>query len=254
MMRRITAFLAAVATLGTSWAMGMAMAEPAPPRLVLSDVGASTSTPISVDDMYPGLAVTRPYVVALTSTAPDALLALEVDELADLERDCNRPETNSGDTTCEEFGGELSQQLLLSAVLTADNDCEDATGATQVLAPTLLADLAASGAIGADELIVSGAARCLLLTFDLPWAADNLVQTDLARFDLTVHAEQALPDQDVAGAQERPDGLQGVLGAADHRGVLPAAGLAVGALLALGGGGVTAGTWVVRKAGRRERS
>lgn len=194
MWRRLGAVVLAAATFGASWTMGMAVADPPEPRLVLSDVGATSATPIEIDDMYPGLAVTRPYTVALTATAPDANLALAIEALVDLERACNRPETQSGDTSCGEFDGEMSEQLLLSALLTDGDDCEDTTEATSVLAPTTLRDAATIGVLDLGAIVESGTERCLLLTFDLPRAADNLVQSDLARFDLVVHAEQAIPD------------------------------------------------------------
>lgn len=190
---------ATLMTFGGSWAMGMAIADPGPPRLVLTDVGSQTHTPISVSDLYPGLAVTHPLEVALTPNAPQAGLALTIDGLVDLERDCNHPETTSGDLTCGEDEGELSEQLLLHAALTAGGSCDDRSDLTRVLAPTPLRDVASAGLLDLDAALDPGAQRCLLLTFDLPTTADNLVQTDLARFDLTVRADQVLPDESGVG-------------------------------------------------------
>lgn len=238
--RRTAAAALASAIFAGSWTIGISVADPAPPSLVLRDVGSQVTTAIDIDDMYPGLAVTRPYLVGLNATAPESTLTMLVDNVADLERGCNAPERKSGDLTCSDDEGEMSRQLLVSATLASAppaGACDAEAGeAEAILAPTTLADLALVGHLELQETATPGELQCLLLMFDLPWAADNLVQTDLARFDLTIGAEQVTDTGVDSEETTRPNG--GVAGESTTDGALATAVLPRRALLPVTGSAV----------------
>jgi hypothetical protein len=139
--------------------------------------------PLQVDRLYPGTAAHARFELRRGSSVHGRAFSVGVENVVDLERGCNRPEVNDGDTTCGDGDdqGELSQQLLLTAAWTAPDDgCLSAPPATTGAA---LADLEGE-ALTAPAVSSEADSICLVVGLVLPIEADNLVQTDLSRFDL----------------------------------------------------------------------
>lgn len=180
---------------------------------VRTDDGQVT-TAVRISDLYP--TATRQAVILLDGPEPERVrrMSLGVEDLLDHENGCNRPETNTGDDSCGDREGELSQYLVLGVTpgreSGPDRAClplEDAT------TTTTLPDLA-------DEPVVTGlpdddGVLCVVLDVThTERAGDNVTQTDSAEFDLLLAVDETpavavLPDvidPDPAGPNEGSGG------------------------------------------------
>lgn len=156
---------------------------------VRTDDGQVT-TAVSISDLYP--TATRQAVILLEGPQPERVrrMSLGVGDLLDREHGCNRPETNTGDDSCGDREGELSQYLVLGVTPGRESgperSClplEDAT------TTTTLPDLA-------DEPVVTGLpddTGVLCVVLDVTHAerpGDNVTQTDSVDFDLLLAVDE----------------------------------------------------------------
>lgn len=249
---------AALLALGTG---GSASAEDVP-RVVVGDIGGDEVVPLQIERMVPGSSATARYVVERGSGLSGGAFAVEVEDVRDLERGCNRPERNSGDVSCGDEEGELSRQLVLGHAWSQDVD-----GCGQAAGPSVGRLLRA-----AEDLVLSAPAAvsdadeaCLVLTLELPSTADNLVQSDLVQFDLRLgltDAEQ-VPDSGVLPIGGGTDGAGsggGTIGGGGtavlepRPSALPMTGVALLLLLAAGAGTLTVGAALLRSGRRVSRT
>lgn len=171
----------------------VAAQSPSVPEIVIGGVGGGEALPLEVDRMYPGgpEAVAR-YVLRRGSGFSGGSFSTGVEDVEDIERGCNRPESNAGDTTCGAGAdqGELSDQLLLGQAWSSDvANCASAPPPASGSVLRELDDVV----LAAPAALSEGDAVCLVLAAVLPFSADNLVQTDLARFDLRLGLTDAEP-------------------------------------------------------------
>lgn len=180
---------------------------------IRTDDGQVT-TAVRISDLYP--TATRQAVILLDGPEPERArrISLGVGDLLDRENGCNPPETNTGDDSCGDREGELSQYLVLGVTpgreSGPDRACLPLEGATTT---TTLLDLA-------DEPVVTGlpdddGVLCVVLEVThAERAGDNVTQTDSAEFDLLLAVDETpavavLPDvidPDPAGPNEDSDG------------------------------------------------
>lgn len=200
------------ATLGLTVVPALpAAAQTAPTVGIEVDAGdGSSSTAIDIQDLYPGS--TQEAVLFLTGSRADEVddIALTLSGLQDFENGCNRPETNTGDTSCGEGPdqGELSRWLAVTY-----------TGGTETTGPAaractipagtpsstaLMSDLATLGPVGVAPPAgrSDGDVRCVVIAFhhEDRGPEDNVTQTDSVRFDLRIDVSGDLPPQ-VGGIQ-----------------------------------------------------
>ncbi|UER55206.1 hypothetical protein HJG43_12385 [Kineosporiaceae bacterium SCSIO 59966] len=156
---------------------------------VRTDDGQVT-TAVRISDLYP--TATRQAVILLDGPEPERVrrMSLGVEDLLDHENGCNRPETNTGDDSCGDREGELSQYLVLGVTpgreSGPDRACLPLEGATTT---TTLPDLA-------DEPVVAGlpddgGVLCVVLDVThTERAGDNVTQTDSTEFDLLLSVDE----------------------------------------------------------------
>lgn len=191
-----------------------AVAQTAPTVGIEVQAGdGSTSTGISIADLYPG--ATQEAVLFLTGRRADEVddVAVTLSGLEDLENGCNRPETNTGDTSCGDGPdqGELSRWLAVT--YTGGIETTGRTGrACTIPAGTssttdLMIDLATLGAVNVAPPAnrSDGAVRCVVLEFhhEDRGPGDNVTQTDSVRFDLRIDFSGELAQ--VRGGGEEPN-------------------------------------------------
>lgn len=163
--------------------------DPSAVQTVVVGGPATALLPLQVDQLYPGSGTHARFVVRRGSTWSGGAFAVTVTDVEDLERGCNRPEQNAGDTTCGAGSdqGELSDQLLLNAAWSADaSACATAPVPAALGSMRVSRDVAFPAALppAVDE-------ACLVLALQLPISADNLVQSDLVRFSLRIGLDGA---------------------------------------------------------------
>lgn len=189
--------LAAVSALASAGVLALtATASPAgaldPNTVQTVVVGgpASVLLPLQVDQLYPGIGTHARFVVQRGSTWSGGTYAVSVTDVKDLERGCNRPEQNAGDVTCGggDDQGELSDQLLVNASWSSDV----ATCSTAPVPSGLMSMRLADGLPFAASAAASANDACLVVALQLPFEADNLVQSDLVRFSLRIGLENAV--------------------------------------------------------------
>lgn len=225
---------------------------------------------VRLSDLYP--TATREVVFLLDGDDPSQARRMEIgiDDLTDLENGCNRPEQNSGDTSCsdDEGQGELSDHLELS--LTAGRETAD--GGTRSCAPvggpatSTLAELQSSPLV--VGLPVEDGLLCALATFrHAERDGDNVTQTDSVAFDLRLRLDTVLVEWTPSDDPESDDTETGVLGTRFENSVtptslttgaldlgLPRTGLPVAPLLVGGGALLGAGAVLLLVSERRQRS
>lgn len=190
------------ATIGLS-ATASAQSPDGVSEIVLGGISGDEVLPVQVDGLHPGGPIaTARYVLRRGAGFSGGSFSIAVEALEDYDRGCNRPETNSGDTTCGDGPdqGELSQQLLLGQAWSDDvEDCADAASPTS---GTPLRDV--------EELVQSAPAAlsqqdavCLVLSAALPLSADNLAQSDQVVFDLRLGLTDAEPVEVLSESLER---------------------------------------------------
>lgn len=163
-------------------------------------IGGSSDVvlPIQVDRLYPGAATSARFILQRGAGFSGGTFAVGIDEVKDLERDCNPPEVDSGDTTCGggDDQGELSGQITVGhSWFPPGTSCEAAdTPVTGVPLGSAALELAPAALSAADEV-------CLVIGLILPFSANNLVQTDLVRFDLRLGLQDVTLVTDIG-----PDG------------------------------------------------
>jgi LPXTG-motif cell wall-anchored protein len=142
----------------------------------------------------------------------DADVTLRVQDLADDENGCIRPEVRDGDVTCDTAGGELSSWLRVTV--------EDDDGTQLWQGP--MRDLEDAGALVAEGM-PAGTDLPLTVRVELPFEAGNDTMTDRVDFALRVDASADLDtDTEVLGVEAaaggKGDGDEDVAGVA---GLLP---------------------------------
>ena len=197
----ILGLVALAAVLASAVAVAWTSPDLAPEvSVTLTDPSGSVAVPVTVEDIYPGANATHRYVLALDTYSLSAHPALVVEDVVDLEQGCNRPEQSAGDDSCGTANddGELSLQLRLAVAVT-----RAATGSAGLTCPTspIWAVVSSSRSLVSYEgapvnlapsALLAGEGLCIELRLELPAAADNLVQTDMARFTLRFVAEQTV--------------------------------------------------------------
>ena len=192
--RLLLAAVAACASAGVLVLAGTASPadalDPDAVQIVMVGGPAGAILPLQVDQLYPGVGTHARFVVRRGSTWSGGTFAVNVTDVEDLERGCNRPEQNAGDVTCGGGSdqGELSDQLLVNASWSPDApSCETAPVPSGLMSMRRAEGLpfAASVAASADD-------ACLVVALHLPIEADNLVQSDLVRFSLRIKLEDAV--------------------------------------------------------------
>lgn len=234
-------------------------AGPAVTGLSIRTDGGPITTSVTVDGLYPS--ATREAVVFLDGPRTEAVhgVTIAITNLVDLENGCNRPERHTGDTSCGDGDdqGELSGWLDLRLrsgveVVTVDGRaCRLTADAPEV--GGLLADLAAADAPLAlpSASTAAGDVLCVVTAFhhEERGPQDNLTQTDLARFDVTLILASDLPGSPPDGtADDGPGGddtivggvvderdTDGVVHDGDTQGVDGARDLTPGEVMAAGG-------------------
>ena len=164
--------------------------DPAAVQTVVVGGQPTTLLPLQVDQLYPGVGTHARFVVQRGPSWTGGAYAVAITDVEDLERGCNRPEHNAGDISCGtgDDEGELSDQLLVNASWSSDaSSCESAPVPSGSL-PMRQAEgvpFTASSSVSAGD-------ACLVVSVSLPIEADNLVQSDLARFSLQIGLEDAV--------------------------------------------------------------
>ena len=161
---------------------------------------------LQVDQLYPGSpSAEARYILRRGAGFDGGSFSLGVEDVEDVERGCNRPERNSGDSTCGDGPdqGELSRQLLLGQAWTSDvSGCSTAPSPTSGRVLSTLED----AVLSAPATLSEGEAVCLVIAVVLPTSADNLVQSDLTRLDLRLGLTDAVPAVEVLNQDfEQPD-------------------------------------------------
>lgn len=166
-------------------------ADSEPVGVVVRHDDGAQSRAIQISGLYP--TATRQVVFLLDGEAPADVrrMRLTVENLADRENGCGRPEGRAGDTTCDGAAdqGELAEYLEVT--LTAGRVDGDACGAVGTPVATTLRALA-------DEPVIVGlpdADGVLCVIGDLrhaEGAGDDVTQSDSSRFDLRMDFD-ALP-------------------------------------------------------------
>jgi hypothetical protein len=152
---------------------------------------------IDISGLYPTVSRYVVFFVEGRDRATARRLQLRVDALVDEENGCNRPESATGDTSCADDKGELSQYLSLAVApgveiqTDGSRSCEPLEGRAVT---TTLRDLR-------DEPVVVGlpddeGVLCVVATFthdERP--GDNVTQSDSTTFDLLLafDGESVLP-------------------------------------------------------------
>lgn len=217
-----TGLLAAATALSLTGLVGTAGTTLAAPTLAPGQVQTVTVgeddaavMPLEADRLYPGAAASARFVVE-RGAFDGGRFALGIEQVEDLERECNRPERNSGDSTCGPGGGqgELSQQLLVGVAWAAAPQCSGAAPATSGVP---MADLNGQSVLAPAELSEQDSV-CVVLGLVLPREADNLVQTDLVRFHLRLGLDGAVPTEVLGTGGQRPTGPADDVGGVIARG------------------------------------
>jgi hypothetical protein len=245
-MRRRLAAAAGVLTLAASVVIGLSATATAHPlNLRTATDGVQQVTvgtagellPVVVDRLAPGSSVTARFEVHRGRQQVGGRFASGITAVQDLENGCLHPEAADGDHSCGHAvgQGELSRQLLVTQAWSAPSpDCASAPPASD--GPTL-AD-ASDALVASDPTVSIGDTACLAFTVELPYAADNLVQSDSSRFALRLGLVDAGREGDFTGGG---GGVVSGLGA----GQLPSTGLDAAARLAVAALMLLAGTSLV---------
>jgi predicted ribosomally synthesized peptide with SipW-like signal peptide len=173
--------------------------------LVLTDGEGLATAPVTFADVVPAPAVTsgrhepspHHYFVRLTNdgSVPGAA-QWSTTAVSELDRGCNRAETDAGDTTCGAgpLEGELGEQLLVSFSLLAGPDCTgDPVGTRPPYVPAVGRD-AGPIVTGDGSALVLGPdeTRCVRVDVHFPEGPDdNLAQSDSSTFRLSFRLDQA---------------------------------------------------------------
>lgn len=183
-----------------------ASAQPTVPQIELGgDDGGAALVPMNVEGMYPGgPAAVLHLVLRRSENLLGGTFAASMTDVRDLERGCGRAETRHGDTSCGagDDQGELSQQLV--GVVSWSTDLDDC-GSADVPARSARTFRLEDVVLQAPEALAQADAVCLSLGLSLPRSADNLVQSDLVRFDLRLALEGASPSIGVLDASLSAD-------------------------------------------------
>ena len=179
--------------------------------LVRHDDGAQ-SRAIQVSELYP--TATRQVVFLLDGETPADVrrIRLTVENLADRENECLRPEGRAGDTTCDGGADQGELSAYLEVTLTAGRVDGDACEAVGTPVATTLRALA-------DEPAVVGlpdADGVLCVIGDLRHAegpGDDVTQSDSSRFDLRMDFDaqpvaSAAPGATSGGVTIRPASVE----------------------------------------------
>ena len=210
-MRLLRAVVIGAMALGLSiTTAGPALADVAPVTgVVVQHDDGLVRQRVLVADLYP--TASRQVVFLLEGDDPGAArrAQISVTSLVDAENECNRPERNTGDTTCDGSQGELSQFLDLSFAPGREVDAagkRSCTPAGPAVSSTLGALRSAPVVVGLpdDEGVL-----CLLATVQhAERADDNVTQTDSVEFDLRlgfdVEPVPATTDTEVLGTKFGP--------------------------------------------------
>ena len=241
-MRRRLAAAAGVLALTASVVIGLSATATAHPLNLrtatdgVQQVTVGTSSellPIVVDRLAPGSSVTARFEVHRGRDQVGGRFASEITGVQDLENGCLHSEAADGDHSCGHAvgQGELSRQLLVTQGWSAPGpDCASVppTGGGPPLAA------ASDAVVAAAPTVSSGDTACLVIGVELPYAADNLVQSDSSRFVLRLGLLDAGREGDFTGGGGTVSGLgEGQL---PSTGLGAAARLTVAALMLLVGG------------------
>ena len=225
---------------------------------------------VHIADLYP--TAVRDVVFFVDGDNPIAARRMEfrAGDVVDFDNGCNRPEQNTGDTTCtDEAGqGELSQYLELE--LTAGRETSDAgdrscAPADETTATTLVALQTDPVVVGLpdDEGVL-----CVLAAFThAERDGDNVTQTDSTEFDLLLRFDSTTVDEGQTGNPETDDPDTEVLGTRFENSVtpsttttgeldlgLPRTGLPIGTLMLGSGGLLGAGAILLSLSSRRSKT
>lgn len=199
-----------LATAGTTLAAGpVSTLDPSKVHTVTLGAASEAVLPLQVDRLFPGAATHARFVLRRGAGFAGGTYAVGLANVRDMERGCNHPEITSGDTTCGDGvgQGELSEQLLVGQSWTASvADCATA------LPPTTGTPMGGGGALSLAPPPLSVADDvCVVIGLILPRSADNLVQTDLVRFDLRLGLQlpTLVPETAATSATPTPAPLQG---------------------------------------------
>lgn len=209
----VVGFVAALAAVGTSGGASASAAGPLGSGTVQRVTVGTTDEVVAlqVDKLLPGSGTSARFLLQRGPSSGGSF-AVSVDDVEDLERGCSHPERRSGDVTCDDAEGELSQQLLVAAGWSAPTDCDQAAAPGGGLPMASITDQALLAQPGAER----SDAVCLALSLELPITADNLVQSDAVRFSLRLGLQDATPQPivPVAAPEATPDAV--LAGSADE--------------------------------------
>lgn len=223
-------------------------------HVVLGGDGPATLPSTAVEALVPGARQTVSYLVGLDDDVVASHLTLAIESLDDT-RACP-----AGACSGEE--GRLADVLQIDARLgtvTAGATCDGGpSSGTVVLSPTSVRELWARGSVQLAQAPFSpGDRACLDIGIALPESADNAASGQQVDFRLQLTATEDLetsgeePTTDVGGvATERPAPAPSAPTGVGPN--LPVTGFELGLLLALGLGGLAAGSLALR-ASRRSR-
>ncbi|MCW2501192.1 MAG: hypothetical protein JWN87_2868 [Frankiales bacterium] len=173
------------------------------PTIVLGGPGQDEVLPLKVERLAPGSSEVARYVLRRGEMFAAGGFSFAVVGIKDYEDGCNRPENDSGDTSCGDGPdqGELSRQLLVGQAWSNDvGRCADAT----VPGPGRPMSELNGVVLTAPAEVSAGDAACLVLSLVLPVAADNLVQSDRVGFGLRLALTDAQPSETLGGGGGGP--------------------------------------------------
>ncbi len=195
------AVVCAVGLVGTALARAWTSPNLTPPVDVvisMGDGGAIVS--VNIENVYPGRSEARRFVMALDRYSLSAHPMVAFDDPEDFEQGCNEPESNSGDVSCGDAAGQGELSTQMDVVVAASRAGNEGTGSGCPASPTwtyvsrvrTLAEAINESPLDLlpGGLLAAGEKLCVEFRFSLPREADNLVQSDLVRFDIKFAAEQ----------------------------------------------------------------
>lgn len=197
MRRPLTALALATGALFVTAAPAWADDGSGPVGVVVRHDDGSRSRAIAISGLYP--TATRQVVFLLDAGTPVDVrrMRLSVENLADRENGCVRPEGRAGDTTCGDGPDQGELSAFLRVTLTAGRLDGDACAAAGTPAATTLRELTATPAV----VGLPDADGTLCVIADLRHAegpGDDVTQSDSARFDLRLDLDP-LPVAAAAG-------------------------------------------------------
>ncbi len=148
--------------------------------------GDSVATRYTIENVQPGFNEMVGQIKVKNSGSIDGKYWIEIANVINNENECNAPEVNIGDTTCDETEGELGDKI--------SGYFQENISPWSHLSPSFSSLNAADGVSmkTASGMLLAGEERPFVLYAKwLPTDSDNMAQGDNVSFDIIFHLEQA---------------------------------------------------------------